>query len=401
MITVYRRHRENCPRRDEPEFRIHVENDLFFRKGEIQKGQKQCSCVLWMDGFLDNKEIRASLRTRSWDTARDAVRAMMAPKKSPTDDARISVADATDKFLADAAARGLNECTIAKYKLLFRGLKDFTARRGIAYLDEISLDILSAFRVEWKLGPRTSLKKLERLRAFLGFAERRKWICDNPARELKAPKVTLCPTMPFTSEEIIRILAALDLYAKSAGVANAARLRAFVLTLRYSGMRIGDVTQLSDDRITRNKLFLYTQKTGQPVYLVLPDFVVAALAASPRSSGRYYFWSGASKLHSAVGKWQRRLQRLFAIAKVYGAHAHRFRDTFSVGLLQAGVPIDRVSVLLGHSSVRITERHYSAWTASRQEQIEADLQRAWSSDPVADLEARGTKKVQLEISRPN
>lgn len=38
-------------------------------------------------------------------------------------------------------------------------------------------------------------------------------------------------------------------------------------------------------------------------------------------------------------------------------HAHRFRDTFAVGLLQAGVPIERVSVLLGHSSIKVTEKY--------------------------------------------
>jgi len=44
--------------------------------------------------------------------------------------------------------------------------------------------------------------------------------------------------------------------------------------------------------------------------------------------------------------------------------------------------LDRVSVLLGHSSIRITERHYAPWTRSRQEQIEADLKAAWSNDPL-------------------
>ena len=396
MVTIYRRHRKDCPRRDDPAFRINVEGDLFLRKA-----QKHCTCPLWMDGFLEGQEVRRSLATRNWNTARDTVRAMMEPKESATAEARETLAGATDKFLADAEARKLNEATIYKYALLFRELRDFAARRGIKLLDEFGLDALSAFRSEWKLGPRTSLKKLERLRAFFGFAERRKWINGNPALELKAPKVSLCPTLPFTNEEMIRILAALDLYGKSAGVRNAQRLRAFVLVGRYSGMRIGDITQLSEDRIASNRLFLYTQKTGQPVYLVLPDFVVAALAAAPRSSARFYFWSGASKLHSAVGKWQRRLQRLFALAKVARGHCHRFRDTFSVGLLQSGVPIDRVSILLGHSSVRITERHYAAWTASRQEQIEADLRRAWGADPLAVLEAKGTKKVHGEMPRPN
>jgi site-specific recombinase XerD len=36
-----------------------------------------------------------------------------------------------------------------------------------------------------------------------------------------------------------------------------------------------------------------------------------------------------------------------------------FRDTFAVELLNKGVPIDRVSLLLGHSSVKLTEKHYS------------------------------------------
>jgi len=29
--------------------------------------------------------------------------------------------------------------------------------------------------------------------------------------------------------------------------------------------------------------------------------------------------------------------------------------------LRAGVPVDRVSVLLGHHNIRIAERQYSAW----------------------------------------
>jgi Phage integrase family len=105
---------------------------------------------------------------------------------------------------------------------------------------------------------------------------------------------------------------------------------------------------------------------------------MSALNAIARST--YFFWTGASKPKSAVGNWQRSLKRLFRLAAVPDAHPHRFRDTFSVELLLAGVPIERVSVLLGHQSVRITEKHYAPWVRARQEQLEADVRRTWPVD---------------------
>jgi len=365
MLTIYRRHRKDCKQR--------------------AKGRKHrhCQCPIWVDGALGGKEMRESLKLRDWQRAQEMIREWEAEdRRTRQQEQQIKIKDAHEKFIADAEARKLNDSTLYKYRLLFRQLDGFAETYKLQFLTQLDLDTLATFRATWTEGPCTSLKKLERLRAFMRFAEKRKWIDDNPATELKAPKVPNKPTMPFTREEMIRIFAALEPYGKSAGVRNARRLRAFVLLLRYSGLRIGDATQLDTSRLDGNKLLLHMQKTGVPVYCVLPDVVVEALNVAPRSSERYFFWTGASKVHSAKGKWQRRLQRLFEFAKVPKGHPHQFRDTFAVELLLAGVPLDRVSILLGHNSIRITERHYAPWTRSRQEQIEADLRAAWSNDPV-------------------
>jgi integrase len=237
---------------------------------------------------------------------------------------------------------------------------------------------------------------LERLRTFFRFAQESKWVEENPASKLKTPKVTQRPTLPFTSDEMLRILAALDSFYNQiapSGWNSARRLRGLVLLRRYSGMRIGDAVKVTTDKISGNKLFLYTQKSGVPVYTVLPDFVIRALDVIPRVTMTHFFWNGTSTLDGVVGSWQRRLQQLFRLAKVDGGHAHRFRDTFATELLLAAVPIERVAVLLGHQSVKVTEKYYAAWTASRQRQVEADLQRAWERDPIVLLEAKGTAQV--------
>jgi integrase len=235
-------------------------------------------------------------------------------------------------------------------------------------------------------------------------AQDRKWMQENPASRLKSPKVSLCLTLPYTREEVMKILAAIETYIDempSNGMDNARRMRALVLLLRYSGIRISDAVNLSTDRMIGNRLFLYTQKTGVPVNAVLPEFVVAALEATPKATETHFFWSGVGNLDSAVRSWQTRLRRLFDLANISGGHAHRFRDTYAVELLLASVPIERVSILLGHQSVRVTEKHYAPWVRSRQEQLEADLESAWKRDPLVLLEARGTPEVHGTVRRPN
>ncbi len=177
-----------------------------------------------------------------------------------------------------------------------------------------------------------------------------------------------------------------------------------MLLLRYSGLRIRDAVTLPRNRVQGDKLFLFTAKTGTPVYCPLPPIVLNALNAIPESA--YYFWTGLSKPKSAVGDWQRSLKRLFELGRVPDAHAHRFRDTFSAELLLAGVPIERVSILLGHQSVRITEKHYAPWVKARQEQVEADVRRTWPNEkPQREVHAgysgAPAKIIPLKSARKN
>lgn len=81
-----------------------------------------------------------------------------------------------------------------------------------------------------------------------------------------------------------------------------------------------------------------------------------------------------------VKSWDRVFKKVgeTATPTVAHCHRHRFRDTFAVSLLLKGVSLDSVSKLLGHSSIKITERHYAPWVKARQERLEAEVRRIWT-----------------------
>jgi hypothetical protein len=62
-------------------------------------------------------------------------------------------------------------------------------------------------------------------------------------------------------------------------------------------------------------------------------------------------------------------------------------------LLQKGGSIEIVSKLLGHSSIRVTERHYAPRIKARQERLETAIRRIWTVDGAPAWEPCGLAKI--------
>jgi len=124
-----------------------------------------------------------------------------------------------------------------------------------------------------------------------------------------------------------------------------------------------------------------------------PKRCIDALEAAASRGERFYFWTGRCKPKTAISHWQQLLKKIFESAGIENGHAHRMRDTFAVELLLQGVPIEQVSMLLGHPSIKATEKNYAPWVRARQEQLEADVRRMWAADPVVFAETKGTPRA--------
>jgi integrase/recombinase XerD len=324
-----------------------------------------------MYGTLGGEKVRRALDQTSWEAASELVNAWTASGEvgvvkveAPT------VAEAVRQYLADCEARNLGWEAKRKYRHLFEDrLLPWCTKKGIHNLRQLNVQALRQFRQSWSDGPLYATKNLERVRAFFRFCHQANWIKENPAPAVKAPRVAQMPTLPFSRDEMKRILAACDEYP-----GNHERMRAFVLAMRYTGLRIGDTIRLSKTHVVDGRVFVHTAKTGQPVTVPVPDIVTKSLSQIENGSDRY-FWTGKN-IRSAVSNWSRYLARVFELAKIDGGHSHRFRDTCAVELLLAGASVEDVAMILGNTP-QVVSRHYAPWVKERQDRLEKFVRQSW------------------------
>jgi integrase len=384
---VYVNHSAKCPRKHEGRF------------------YRRCNCRKWI--YTAGSRKRISAKTRSWATAEEKKDKLVAPSdQQPIDaeanptvasDEAVTIDHAIDEYLNDKRSQNLAESTLYKLETIFgKQLRGFCRQHAIVYPRELTVSKLRQFRNSWNDGALARKKKHERIVGFCYFCIANKLgMHENPARQLSRVIVKDKQTLPFSQGEMDIILSSVPkMYADKRGLNGVSaevlrrRVLAFVLLLRWAGLRIGDAISLERTRLTADgRIMLYMAKTGNPVCVLIPEYVAQLLHSLPNSNPKYFFWTGNGLLKTAVADWQRTLRRLFKLTDLdKRCHPHMFRDTFAVELLLACVPLDQVSMLLGHSSIKITEKHYAPWVKARQQQLEDSVRKAWSTVPVSFIE---------------
>jgi integrase len=349
MLSLYRRHTAKCPHKS---------------KG---KDYIKCNCPIWCYGQgEDGNEIRKSLNTRDWGRA-----GRRAAKLESPDAPRFKpVAEAVTGF--EQHIRSLEPSTQRKYMNVLRQFSHYCRGAGLEDLGEITVDRLDDYRAGRELSRTTAQKELETLRQFFGYCRDRDWIKDNPARRIKSAKnIKPAEVVPYTPEEVARILGACDFIGRTDYERR--RARAMVLLLHHTALRISDVAMLARDRVRDGQILLRTLKTGGMVYLPVPNDLQTALEAlpNPRGAGsepHYFFWNGVTSKRAVVGIAERTLAAVFKKSKVPHAGAHRFRHTLATRLLGIGASLEDVADILGNSPA-IVRKHYAKWSQQRQARI--------------------------------
>jgi integrase len=156
--------------------------------------------------------------------------------------------------------------------------------------------------------------------------------------------------VPYTRNEIVKIIAACDQIGRSSYERR--RARAMTLLFRHAGLRISDVVTLSREHISGNRLEKRAVKNNKWIRVELPSAVLEALdlLPPPKAAARgnkRYFYSDTTCLRSLVkGAW-RTMDAVFKLSGVEGAHPHRFRHTLASELLGKGGSLEKITGILG------------------------------------------------------
>jgi integrase/recombinase XerD len=391
-----------------PDIQIYVRHSAGCKyKGDYAK---RCTCRKWIRWSCDGKRTQIPAETRSWAEAEEFKRKALdrlAGRVEPTEKTR-DLQDGINVFLQDKQLQGVTQNVIAKYTLLLSRLRTYCTAEDVFTIQGIDRELITGFCSTWDdLYPSsiTRSKLRERLRSFLRYCYEAKWLDRIPV--VPKFKIDEPETQPLTPGEYARLLAAIrpaiaqgDPRRKT-DKNNGRRspdeeenqytiVHAFLQGMRWTGLAIRDTLTLPRvalEHDVQKDLYRVTTKrakTGTPVSVPIPHAVADELLAAHKlnSNPRYFFWSGEGLPQSATSNWgQRYIAPVFKQAGIVSDGnmlSHRLRDTFAVDLLEKGVPMEEVSRLLGHTSIRTTEKSYAKWSKGRQDRADSLVVATWN-----------------------
>jgi integrase len=292
------------------------------------------------------------------------------------------LADCIKTYL-DSRRHELAERTADQHELILGRFREYLAERGVYFARETTVDLVESFKIDGLPHKDTSRKTYTAtVRCFLKDALRRGWITEPLALRVRPYNAPHEVKEPYTDAEVTAILAGAAALHSGKGryASHPATFRLLVELMLTTGMRVGDAVRYDPAKAVRGErlwVFSYQPqkahrvKTAKTIDAYIPDSLKTAIDGCHWLSTALPFAFGAARDTSYLShEVYERMQTIGSRAGVADCRPHRLRDTFAVRALLRGVPLDDVSRLLGHSSVKVTETYYAKWIPARGRRLE-------------------------------
>jgi integrase/recombinase XerD len=253
----------------------------------------------------------------------------------------------TDKFISSSKIDNKSPQTILRYEKVFKPFHAYFGEgRSLSSITSIAIEEYKAERSEVdEVSPVSVNTELRHLKALFSWAVRREYITRTPFVGVKMLKVD-DPKVRFLSKKEVKKLYKVIKKQKNQ--------RAWDLVTFYlqTGARATEILEeggFTWDSVKNDHIEIMGK--GRKLRRIPLNDTLRAILNSRRKE-RVPFPYTYSAVSQSISR------RLFHRAKIPDANLHTLRKTAGARLIQKGVDIYRVSKFLGHSSVKVTEKHY-------------------------------------------
>ena len=273
-----------------------------------------------------------------------------------------------EQYLRDQYRRGCRPSTVGHTYRTVNSFLSFLRNTGKTHLEEITRKDLEAFiehEQDRSLKASTVRTRVRILNAFLRFLIEGDVIRSDVLAKRMIIKVPDTLPRAMDHDDVKQLLC----------VIKEIRDRAMILVLLRTGMRIGELlnTLVSEVNLKERKIEIYEaekNRLGRVVYL--SDDARDALKAwlKKRDSDKAFLFYAQGRERMSYGAARMRFKKYLDKASLShkGYTLHSLRHTFATELLNAGMRLECLQQLLGHSSVEMTRRYARLTDKTREEE---------------------------------
>jgi integrase/recombinase XerD len=271
-------------------------------------------------------------------------------------------------FLYDLKRRNCRPNTLRSYFTTLTVFLSYLKEKGRTYLETITRDDLSGFiehEQDRGMHPKTVSTRLRLLYAFVSYLVDREVVHPDLLKRKLRVKVPEALPRAMDPEDVQQLLA----------VIKKSRDWALILVLLRTGMRIGELlaTRMSEVNLREKRItIMEAEKTrvGRVVYLSEDACKALKIWLKRRDPAkeRLFYGQGRPRLsYTAVRtKFTKYLEEAGLAHRGYSLHC--LRHTCATELLNAGMRLECLQQLLGHSSIEMTRRYARLTDNTRREE---------------------------------
>ncbi|MBU0619221.1 tyrosine-type recombinase/integrase [Patescibacteria group bacterium] len=261
---------------------------------------------------------------------------------------------AQKKFVENLKKAGRATATILAYRKDISQLAAFVNEKKKNQVTQITAEDVEAFKKqlsENNYTPKSISRKINSTKTFFRFLKEAGVVANDPTQNVKHPKYQINPP---------RILSALEYRALRDVCRDDVRISAIVELLLQTGMRIGELGNLSLDDIKDKTIIIKAYESHSqreiPLNKASSSTLNRYLAIKPKSKSKSLFITKTGRKF-LVRNIRTSINRYFKLAGIKNATVNDLRNTFIAHQLKAGTPLVVVSRLVGHKRLVTTEKY--------------------------------------------